>query len=227
MSPVPEDNMWRGADVIPNSTEDIKLTKSALVDGHHLSFREGGTIIRVRQGPGARKRTAPFWVLLSVIAVRGEHVQLAKKIGRAKWIYLIKDGEPHQTYASFHHYKMPVLAHPPAKPVQQGPNQVSKFAHSSSHITTQTSRALSYGGDVIALQSLRRITRHVAWLRHPIVIPIVVVVEALAGATPPIIAEMVMAAATWMGGKVLSAVKNISTAWLGGPGVGSFPYYWW
>ena len=80
--------------------------KSRLVDGYGVAFREGGPTIWARQGPDGHKRTAPFGVLLSVISDAQEHSDLAKKIDRGKVIYLVKSGDNHENYASFHQYKL-------------------------------------------------------------------------------------------------------------------------
>ena len=222
MSPVAGGEAWQGSDAKPHSADDIKSLKSALVDGQHVDIREGETIIKVRQGPESHKRTAPFGVLLSVVSVHGENSQLAKKIDRGKWIYLVKSGDTHDTYASFHQYRLPEKT-PPANPISPAePVGVSRFAVSTPHIATKSLRVLSYGGGMIALQSLWRITRHAAWLRHPIMIPIVVAVAALAGLTPTIIAGTFMESATLVGGKILLVVKHISATWLGDPWFGSF-----
>ena len=199
MSHVAEGEAWHCTDANPHATDGIKLMETSLIDGHRVVSREGETAIRVRHGPEPHKRTAPFGVFLRVISVRGEQGQLAKRIGGEKWIYLIKSGEAHQTYASFRHYQLPTSdqSKQQTHPVEN--HQASQFAHFSPRVAMHTLDALSYGRGIVSLQSMWWVARKISWLRHPIMIPVVVADAALAGVTPTIIADLVMTAVFYVG----------------------------
>ena len=59
-------------------------------------------------------------------------------------------------------------------------------------ITTRGSSALSYGGGIISTQSLRRVARHIRWIRHSMMAPVAIVVAILAGVTHTVISDVVV-----------------------------------
>ena len=69
----------------------------------------------------------------------------------------------------------------------------------------------------MAAQSTWWLMKHITWIRHPIVIPIVIAVLALVGVTPSSIADVRISAFTYIGGHALDVVKNLSKSWLADP----------
>ena len=116
------------------------------MDGYRVAFRKGGKITWARQGPESHKRTTPFGVLLSAISGADEHTDMAKKIDRAKFIYLAKSGGDHPTYASFHHYKLPLADNATCLVGTQPASDPSRFVLAKTALTTRSLRALNYGG---------------------------------------------------------------------------------
>ena len=216
MAPISGEEMWQGTPEVPHSTDNIYAMKSCLVDGYSVVFRRGNTTIEVRQGPEGRKRTAPFGVVLSVISDAKETGDLAKRIGRSKYIYLVKSGGDHATYASFEQYKLPK---PEACPTTQSiPGTTpSSFIISSSELTTRTLRALSYGGGALAAQSFWWVSRNAVWMRYPILVPDVIATIVFSGVTPSVIADWVMGKLTTAGGHLAHVCTEVSKTWLGDP----------
>ena len=211
-----QEDIWHGSDTHPHTTDNIKMMKDALIDGREVKFKEGETVVTVKQGPESHKRTAPFGVLLSVIPSSGQQNTTSKKINREKWIYLVKSGENHGTYASFHMYQ---VCEETQQPITDAvavvpPSRMAQWSFKLGNMGMQT---LSYGGGVMALQSVWWLTRHSRWIRHPILIPIVLAGITVTLLTPSMIAEFVMKVMTVGGGYIMQVVTKISTAWLGDP----------
>ena len=191
--------------------------KTCLLEGYNVTFKRDARTINVRQGPESHRRTAPFGVVLSVISATPERTDLAKKIDREKFIYLIKSGEDHATYASFDQYQLPQtepancpLPSPPQAPTPQ-------FILGSYNLSIRTMRALSYGGGALAVQSFWWVSRNAVWLRYPILIAGAISILTFSCVTPASIAEWVMSHLKQAGGEVLRVVAQVSKTWLGDP----------
>ena len=174
---------WLGAAATPRNTSNLKELKSCSNNGVSVEFRRDQTTIWLKQGPGAHQRTNHYGVILSVIPTTGDVSEPGQRINRGKSIYLMKLIEEHSFLDSFDPYRYPDTT----------PNCVAtSLAQASSAVTSITTRgatALSYGGSVHLVQSAWWALRHVAWLRSPVMIPIVIFSVALVGATPTGIAE--------------------------------------
>ena len=155
-------------------------------------FANGGSAIWARQCPEVHKRTAPIGVLLSVVADRDEHNGLPRKINRGEFIYLVKSGEGHSTYASFDHYKLYTGDPGECKEEIQAIASTPAFRQVSELLATRGFHALSYGGGALDIRTCWWLSRHVARLRHPIMIPISIVLVALMGLTPCDTADLVI-----------------------------------
>ena len=107
MPPSGGEEARHGTQELPHTAQNIKAMVSCLPDGYSVAFRWDSKVIWARLGPGNRKRTAPFGVPLSVISDAHEHSELARKIDRAKYLYLVKSGAGHAAHASFDRYKLP------------------------------------------------------------------------------------------------------------------------
>ena len=153
MAPPSDGWIWHGSADHPHTTDAIVTMKTCLMDGYRVTFREGNSSIWIRQGPENHKRTAPFGVLLSAISDSHEHSELAKRIDRGKFIYLVKIGDSRPIYASPHEYTLPSSDGPPCTATQAITVGPAQFILNSSALTTRTLRALSYGGGALAVQS--------------------------------------------------------------------------
>ena len=162
--------------------------EACLLNGTHVAFRQDQREIWLRQGTGDHQRTNHYGVVLSVRALEGDVSDLAQRINKGRFIYIMKASEVHGSYASFHSYRYPPsIATPCVDPL---PSPVESSADSS--LATRGAYAISYGGGVLLVQSLWWAARNVAWFRYPILIPLVVFIAALPGLTPTLIADTIM-----------------------------------
>ena len=208
---------WHGEIDNPHTTDNIKAMKDALIDGQTVNFKEGEVVVKVKQGPEAHKRTAPFGVLLSVITAEGPKSALEKKINKEKWIYLMKSGETHVMYPSFRQYKIDEKEEISHVVNAVTPSSPGRLATWSFKITSFGLQTLSYGGGVLALRSVWWASQRFPWLRHPAFLPMVVVAVTITALTPSMIAEFALTMIATVGGYIMSLVAKISTTWLGDP----------
>ena len=218
MPPLVVDDQWQGTASNPHTTDNIKLMKDCLVGGQCVAFRRNNMITWVRQGPSAHKRTAPFGVLLSVIPDKEEKSDIAKRIQRDKVIYLVKSGADHTDYVSFDQYLLPTgvknCTHP-ENATTDAP--VTTVAAVTTGITQNGLRALTYGGGALAAQVVWWLAKHISWLKHPIMIPIVIAIVALAGVTPTSFANACISVVKSVVQSAMSALATLSLSWLADP----------
>ena len=81
------------------------------------------------------------------------------------------------------------------------------------------------------MQSIWWVARHIRWIRHPIMVPIAIVVAILAGAIPTIIADLVLSLGAPISKYVRNWVSRLSVSWLGDPWLWFLPIIfllvWW
>ena len=218
IAPFMEGDSRFGSATRPRTTVDLKELKNCLANGSRGAFRKGPGVIWHRQGPQEHHRTNVYGAVLSAIALDGDTSDMARKIDRDKFIYLIKSGDSHQTYASFDTYKFDTPT--------TGACPVSAVSPTGSIVTALTTRgasALSYDGGIISMQSIWRVARHVRWLRHPIMVPIAIAVAIFAGVTPTVIADVVSSLGAPIAKFAWNWISHISLSWLGGPWLWLFP----
>ena len=216
--PLVAEDQWQGTASNPHTTDDIKLMKDCLVEGQRVAFRRDNLVTWVKQGPGSHKRTAPFGVLLSVVPEKEEKGDVAKRVQRDKTIYLVKSGADHADYVSFDQYLMPSglkNCTPPDNAIANIP--VSTIAAVTTGIARNGIQALAYGGGALVAQVVWWMAKHATWLKHPIMIPIVITIVALAGATPTSIANTCIAIFKYAVNTAVSAIATLSSSWLADP----------
>ena len=216
MAPLVMGDTWHGSPNLPHTTENIKTMKTCLTEGYRAALRRNDTAIWLKQGPDSHRRAAPFGVVLSGASVDNERNELAKRIDREKFIYLVKSGEGHATYASFNQYQLRIpevskCGTPAAPP------SASRFIIASATLSTQVFRALPYGDGSLAIQSVWWLSRHVSVLCHPLMIPVGIAFSTAIGITPSVLADLRFQAAAFIGGHRLVLLAKLSKSWLCGP----------
>ena len=88
MEPLVESDVWYGAPPLHRYASDLQELKHCLVAVTRVDFRKDKQIARVIQGIGNHHRANPLGVVPIVVSVDGEHIDLAKQIGRDKFIYI-------------------------------------------------------------------------------------------------------------------------------------------
>ena len=76
---------------------------------------------------------------------------------------------------------------------------------------------------MLLVQSAWWAFRHIAWLRHPVMIPIVIFIAAMIGVTPTGIADTVMEVCQKGMNVTWTWVRNLSLTWFLGPWLWFFP----
>ena len=105
LAPFLQQEAWRGSDSSPHSKVDLEELKTCLINGSQVSFRKDSTPIWLKQGPSDHHRANPTGVILIALPLDGDSSDSAGEISRDKFIYLIKSGDDHATYASFTSYR--------------------------------------------------------------------------------------------------------------------------
>ena len=178
-----ESEIWYGTPNAPHTTEDIRRLKTALAEGLRVAFRRDKQAAWCRREPDERPRTSDDGVALSAISMGGEHCENAKQLDRDKELFLSETGGDHASLATSHSYQFPTAEG------AAGSSAISKIGASGSAVSTRWGTALPYGRGVIAARALWVDLGNVAWLRRPVMIPIVIAIAVLSGLTPSLMAE--------------------------------------